>query len=279
MKPFKPFAGRVLPLLMLLALTLLSAQAKAGDALDLAILTVDRHVQEMLVAQLDAAKQLPASDAPVQWTTGTITHPSHAQAYRVAIGFSAQAGEAAAKTAATDALQRWLPRFLVLAGIAPSLDKGLKAGDIALARLVWHYRYEDGKLAYDQAESFRASNAIIAAATALGARPPDSGSAQQPWGTVKGGAIASGNVAEAGDERFVAAIRQRNDRTLVADRESAALAEAVATARDRGMVVDVTAAYGIGTEPVLAAKAVSGFLGALIRQRWPADSGGALAKR
>ena len=279
---FKPGVNRLQRLLLILSLLLAANCARAADgSADVVVITFEPAVADALKAQLDSQdNQSAVGTGPdsVRWTTGFVKSGRYPQPYRVVIGFSEASGQAAAREAADAALQRWQPRFLVRAGTAPGLNGSLAPRDVIVSRLVWRYEYTSAGLVYRHDESYRSSGAMITAAATLADEGKPRRPARPRWGEVRTGAIASGNIADVTDRALVAAILSSNPRTLIADRESAAVAAAVASARDRAIVVGHSVFFGVRETAKLTAapaagsgaEAVGAFTGELLRTRWPA---------
>lgn len=248
----------------LIVLLLFCQAASAAKPVDIVILTFEPQLASLLNAQLEAPAEA-GGNATVKWTTGTVASDRYPQPYRLAVGLASTPGNQGARAAADDTLQHWQPRFVLLAATARELQGKLQPGDLMISRLIWQYGYANETLTYQQARSYRGSGAMITAASAL---PPGN---HDNRGKLKAGGVATGNVADSHDSKLVTAILQRNPRTLYADEETAVIADAIATARDRGDITGFAAiaANSADEDRSLANTALSRFLGDLIRTGWP----------
>lgn len=259
-------------MMRLLSIVVLLAAARcalASDRADVVFIAFEPAVARSLEGQLDSRDSASPEDgasASARWTAGLIKSDRYARPYRVVIGLSGASGQAAARRAVEAALERWSPRFIVRAGSARSLDGSLAPRDIVISRLVWRYEYTRAGFIYRHEASYRSGGTMITAAASVA----EAGIARRGWGQLKAGTVASGNVFDAADRALVSAILSNNPRTVVADSESAAIAETVIAARERAVVVGYSVLFGVKGRGNSGAEAVGAFAGALLRTRWPA---------
>jgi nucleoside phosphorylase len=130
-------------------------QTAEASRVDFLIVTPLSEERDAILALLPSYRKLPPSEIDIRTyylASVPITLPDGAVSqYTIAVVPLAQMGQIDAATATMDALKRWTPRYVILAGIAGGLARNrVSLGDVLVAEQV--VQYENAKLTPDGSE-------------------------------------------------------------------------------------------------------------------------------
>ena len=112
--------------------------------IDFAIVTALRVERDAVLQRLEATERIQEDGDPYTYILGKVSIPGTDFSYRVVLVQLADPGNVEAATATTHVVQRWLPNYILMVGIAGGIAaEGVRHGDVVVAHHV-HY-YEPGK--------------------------------------------------------------------------------------------------------------------------------------
>jgi nucleoside phosphorylase len=240
------------------------SQGEAGltSQVDIVVLTAKAQEYGAFFQRLEKpAKWQGTRERPNQyaWTLGTLSTP--AGTLKIALALTHEQTNVPAAIAALATFSTFKPRYIVFMGIAGSLDREVRKGDVLIADYVRAYQY--GRVseigAFEPRNQFQEptdqalrTNAAAFAQTSewwknVGKRPGD----QAGHPTLHFGGLASGDaVIENVDSGYFAAVLENDSRLRAVDMEAAGLALAVRHLKESGYPTGLMVLRGISDVPV-----------------------------
>lgn len=238
------------------------------EKIDLAIITIiqEEHqaFRKLLLPNLKLVTGTEESPNLYFWEKGHVESSRFDSPFRIILTFAGSAGTNNSAIVTMDTIDRWRPRYVLLAGVAGGLPpQGLKKGDIVISSHIWGYEY--GKIDYGfkprPDHNFGADTGLFNSALAFSGSntswhelidvlPPEQGNIPQ----VLHGPVASGDkVVDDLKDQFFEAVLKASPKLQAVEMEGAGAGAAIRNAHDKGRRVGFIMIRGISDMP----KAVS----------------------
>jgi nucleoside phosphorylase len=238
---------------------------------DLAIVTIRPEEFGPVLKRLDRTwRYRPTKDKPDlgAWHLGEVTSPAHERSYKVVVSMAARRGNISGEVVTRRTIERWEPRYVVLAGIAGGLPiNELAKGDVVVSSVI--YAYEYGKIHKKFAPRhdfiYQVDDPLVRNALALALREPhwaeDVRVERPEAGTrpkILDGPLASGDkLVDDITNTFFADVLKSFPKLQAIEMEGAGAASAIQAAREEARVVGFLMIRGISDMPRSGAAKVS----------------------
>lgn len=263
--------------------------ASQRGTIDVAIVTVLPQEYAAVRERLDAPVGLVATkDQPNKyaWDLGEIRSPSYEMPYRVVLGLAGGPGSSGGLQAVTDTVRTFLPRYVLLVGIAGGL-RDVSIGDVVVSDEILGYEYgkvDVGRFQPRTKWTYRTDTAIVTSAQTAEVRFPhwhrslDGLHGRKIPPRVVVGPIASGNkvVDDVRPKAFEPVMRMW-PKLVAVEMEGLGAAEAVNALREDGIVVNFAMIRGISDLPLGSSAATQAGWKESVRQTAQRDNSKPLA--
>ena len=226
--------------------------------IDAVILTVLPEEYQAVCSLISNLNQVSGSDSDRNtyvWQIGSVKCTQNQNEYQVAVGMIGRPGPIESALAATNAIERWHPRYVFLVGVAGGLGNSRK-GDVVIADVVYGYEY--GKIDWGFKPrsnwTYNTDQGLLNIALSLKDTDvwkkhlPESPTQTDP--KVHSGEIASGDkVVDNPSNEFFAQVLEKWPKIQAVEMEGVGVGEAIEHARMKGHDIGFMMIRGISDLP------------------------------
>lgn len=247
----------------------ISVQARAGgptedeQPIDVAIITVLQDEYKAVLNRLkNTRRPTPQQDTPdtCAWMLGEISSPAYERPFRVVVAMTTRAGNISGSQVTRSTIERWEPRYAVLAGVGGGLPREkLEKGDVVVSSTIWGYEYGKVLETFDPRPdyTYQVDSGLLRNASALAIRDPswgiglthpEQGNELRPKVVV--GPVASGDkVIDDARSDFFRQVLNKWPKLQAVEMEGAGAAAAIAEVQSLGHAVGFIMVKGISDMP------------------------------